>query len=82
MASLYAKDNITVNAIAPGLFETGITKLFFSNEDCLDLYCKKNPSGRYGNINELKGPIVFLSSDASSYVTGQFICVDGGYTSM
>jgi len=82
MASLYAKDNITVNAIAPGLFETGITSLFFSSEECLNMYKQKNPSGRYGDINEIKGPIIFLSSDASSYVTGQFICVDGGYTSM
>lgn len=79
MACSYARYNITVNAVGPGLFETGMTKdTLFKSEEFLNYYNKTNPSGRPGNKGEVSGPILFLSSDASSYVQGQFIVVDGG----
>lgn len=79
MACSYAKYNITVNAVGPGLFETGMTKdTLFKSEEFLNSYNKMNPSNRPGREGEVSGPIMFLSSDASSYVQGQFIVIDGG----
>lgn len=79
MACSYAKYNITVNAVGPGLFETGMTEnTLFKSEEFLKMYNHMNPSNRPGRHGEVSGPILFLSSDASSYVQGQFIVVDGG----
>ncbi len=83
MACSYAKYNITVNAVGPGLFETGMTKdTLFKSEEFLNAYNKMNPSNRPGKEGEVSGPILFLSSDASSYVQGQFIVIDGGGSSV
>ena len=83
MACSYAKYNITVNAVGPGLFETGMTKdTLFKSDKFLNAYNKMNPSCRPGREGEVSGPILFLSSDASSYVQGQFIVVDGGGSSV
>lgn len=79
MACSYAKYNITVNAVLPGLFETGMTEnSLFKSEEFLKMYNYMNPTCRPGRHGEVSGPILFLSSDASSYVQGQFIVVDGG----
>ena len=79
MACSYAKDGITVNAIGPALFETEMTAdTLFKSEQFLQGYNMLNPSGRPGRKGELNGTILFLSSDASSYVQGQYIIVDGG----
>lgn len=79
MAATYAQFGITVNAIGPALFETEMTsQKLFKSEEYLAYYAYTNPTGRPGNKGELNGPILFLSSDASSYVQGQFIVVDGG----
>lgn len=79
MACSYARYNITVNAVGPGLFETGMTKdTLFKSEEFLNVYNKLNPSNRPGVEGEVSGPVLFLSSDASSYVQGQFIVIDGG----
>ncbi len=81
MASSYAKYNITVNAVGPALFESEMTaNTLFKSEEFLSRYNSQNPSGRPGKKGEVNGPILFLSSDASSYVQGQFILVDGGST--
>ncbi len=81
MACSYAKYGITVNAIGPALFKTGMTKdTLFKSEEFLNGYNMLNPTGRPGNEKELNGTILYLSSDASSYVQGQFIIVDGGGT--
>lgn len=79
MACSYAQYGITVNAIGPALFETEMTQnsLFKSNE-FLQHYNAMNPSGRPAQKGELNGTVLYLSSDASSYVQGQFIIVDGG----
>lgn len=78
MAARYAKYGVTVNAIGPGLFKTGITANNFEVDGFEEMYEKINPSGRYGQSGELNGTILFLSSEASDYVQGQFIIVDGG----
>lgn len=79
MACSYAKYGITVNAIGPALFKTGMTRnTLFKSEEFLNSYNMLNPSCRPGNDDELNGTILYLSSDASSYVQGQFIIVDGG----
>lgn len=79
MAASYAKYNITVNAIGPALFETEMTKdTLFKSKIFLEEYCNLNPSSRPGNRGEVNGTIIYLSSNASSYVQGQFIVIDGG----
>ncbi len=81
MAASYGKYNITVNSIGPGLFESGMTKdSLFKSREFLDGYNHSNPMGRPGYKGELTGTVLYLSSDASSYVTGQYIRVDGGST--
>ena len=79
MACSYARYGITVNAIGPALFETEMTaEGLFKSEQFLTFYNQKNPSGRPGKKGELNGTILYLSSDASSFVQGQFIVLDGG----
>ncbi|MFV0393474.1 MAG: SDR family NAD(P)-dependent oxidoreductase, partial [Coprobacillaceae bacterium] len=79
MAASYGRYNITVNAIGPGLFESEMTsETLFKSEDFLNLYNGLNPMSRPGKQGELNGTILYFSSDASSYVNGQFIVVDGG----
>ncbi len=81
MAATYMKDNITINSVGPGLFESEMTaNTLFKNEEYLESYRKTNPASRPGRQGELNGTSLFLSSDASSYVTSQHILVDGGYT--
>jgi len=79
MAASYAKYGITVNAIGPALFESEMTsETLFKSEEFLNKYNTLNPAGRPGRKGELNGTILYLSSDSSSYVQGQFIIVDGG----
>lgn len=79
MACSYAKYGITVNAIGPALFKTEMTSdTLFKSEKFLNAYNAMNPAGRPGKKGELNGTVLYLSSDASSYVQGQFIVVDGG----
>lgn len=79
MACSYAKYGITVNAIGPALFKTEMTAdTLFKSEKFLNAYNAMNPAGRPGKKGELNGTVLYLSSDASSYVQGQFIVVDGG----
>lgn len=79
MAASYARYGITVNAIGPALFESEMTAgTLFKSEQFLQMYNHMNPSSRPGKKGELNGTVLYLSSDASSYVQGQFIVVDGG----
>lgn len=81
MAASYAQYGITVNAVGPGLFESEMTEgTLFKSGQFLKGYAYQNPSNRPGKQGELNGTIVYLSSDACSYVQGQFILVDGGLT--
>src|SRR5699024_9719607 len=80
MAASYARYNITVNAVGPGLFESEMTEdTLMKSEEFLKGYNHLTPASRPGNSGELSGTIIYVSSDASSYVTGQNIYVDGGF---
>ena len=80
MATSYGKYNITVNSIGPGLFESEMSQHSLFQGEFLKSHNERNPMNRPGDKGELNGTVLFLSSDASSYVTGQYIIVDGGYT--
>jgi NAD(P)-dependent dehydrogenase (short-subunit alcohol dehydrogenase family) len=80
MAVDFAKENICVNSIAPGRFWTQMTDSIFSNPALYDSAVSIIPMGRPGLPAELAGATVFLASDASDYITGQTIFVDGGWT--
>ncbi len=79
MAASYMEDNITVNSIGPGLFETEMTEgTLFKHDAFMQMYNHQCPASRPARKDELNGTILYLSSDASSYVTSQHIIVDGG----
>lgn len=81
MAASYAQYNITVNALGPGLFESEMTAdTLFKHQAFLNMYNSLCPASRPGAKGELNGPVLFFSSDAASYTTGQFIVVDGGFS--
>ena len=76
----WAKHGIQVNAIAPGYFVTELNKALVENKDFSDWLCKRTPAGRWGNVEELVGAAIFLSSMASNFVNGHVLMVDGGLT--
>jgi NAD(P)-dependent dehydrogenase (short-subunit alcohol dehydrogenase family) len=80
MAQQWAQYNIRVNAIAPGLTKTRFSEALWNNPDILKMAMSKTPLGRPAEPEEMVGAIIYLASDASSYVTGQVIAVDGGTT--
>ena len=78
LAAYWAKDNIRVNCIAPGPFPTDKTQSRLP--EFIERLDQKVPMGRMGRPEELKGLVVLLASEAGSYITGQNILVDGGWT--
>ena len=80
MAEAWSSNGVTVNAIAPGFFPTKLTTAVFKNESLSKKNAEQTCIGRNGKLDDLNGPILFLSSDASAYVTGQMLFVDGGFT--
>ena len=80
MAEAWSNDGITANAIAPGFFPTELTAPVFANPDLSARHAKATAIGRNGRLDDLDGATIFLASRASSYITGQIISVDGGYT--
>lgn len=81
LAGQWARDSIRVNAIAPGYFPTEMTAPMMESEASGLRYIRRNTMmGRPGTIDELDGVLLFLASAASSYVTGQVLAVDGGWT--
>lgn len=81
MATELSKYNINCNAIAPGYMKTEMTKIVRDNPERNKLIMDRLPIGYWGDPNELKGPVVFLASDASDYVCGVTLPVDGGWIS-
>ncbi|MEW6357946.1 MAG: glucose 1-dehydrogenase [Planctomycetota bacterium] len=69
---------ITVNCLAPGWFRTEQNKVLYENQEWVDYLCDRIPLKRPGRPTDLDGAVVFLASDASEYVTGQTLLVDGG----
>lgn len=82
VAAELAKHNITCNAICPGYFETELTSDTLNTESFSNYMKATVPLGRYGVRGELNAAAVFLASDEASYVTGQILAVDGGYTAV
>jgi NAD(P)-dependent dehydrogenase (short-subunit alcohol dehydrogenase family) len=81
LAAEWAEYNIRVNCISPGLFRTPlIDKFLEDHEDQHQLWIAHTPMRRIGEPHELSGAVVFLASDASSYMTGANLIIDGGYT--
>jgi NAD(P)-dependent dehydrogenase (short-subunit alcohol dehydrogenase family) len=74
----WARYGIRVNALAPGYFETDLTREFL-HSDFAEKMVKRIPQRRFGELEELDGPLLLLASDASSYMTGAVISVDGGH---
>ncbi len=73
---------IQVNALAPGYFATDLTAALVADIEFSTWIAQRTPAGRWGRVEELGGAVVFLSSDASSFVNGQILYVDGGMTAV
>ena len=80
LAQAYSKNGILVNAIAPGFFHTKLTESLFQDPEKLKVLAGKTMMNRNGEEEDLFGISVFLCSDANSYITGQTIFLDGGFT--
>lgn len=79
LARELARDGVRVNAIAPGVIETAMTKATREDPARLAGFVGRTPLGRVGQPDELVGPVVFLASDMASYVSGVTLPVDGGF---
>ncbi len=82
LAAEWAKHNITVNAIAPGFFESEMTATAINTPVFNQYVGISCPMKRIGKPGELNGLLIYLASDSSSYTTGQVVAVDGGWTSI
>ncbi|MDE0309205.1 MAG: SDR family oxidoreductase [Acidiferrobacterales bacterium] len=80
MAECWSPHGIMCNAIAPGFFPTALTAPVFDNPDAMNDMASRTAIGRNGEMADLRGPVIFLISPASDYVTGQVLYIDGGFT--
>jgi len=80
MATDWAKYGLQCNAIAPGYFDTPLNAALVNDPDFSAWLEKRTPAGRWGKVEELVGACIFLASDASSFVNGHVLYVDGGIT--
>ena len=80
MAEAWSPHGITANAIGPGFFPTELTKAVFDDPARAARNAAQTCIGRNGQLEDIDGPLLFLCSEASSYVTGQILMVDGGFT--
>jgi len=82
LAAELGSAGVRVNCVAPGVVETPLTEPIKRNPEWYNAYANKNALGRWATADEMAGPIVFLASDAASYVTGTVLFVDGGWTAI
>lgn len=80
IAQAWSRHGITCNAIGPGFFRTPLTQAVFSNQALAEHHAAQTCIGRNGELEDLHGATIFLASDASGYITGQTLMIDGGYT--
>ena len=80
IAESWSKRGVTCNAIAPGFFPTALTGPVFADQERAGRLAAQTAIGRNGRLEDLDGATLFLCSDASAYVTGQTLAVDGGFT--
>ena len=76
----YANQGIRINALAPGLVETSMTKAWFDDPEIRSYFVTNSPIGRVGQPEEIAGMVLFLCSDLGSFAAGQTFVLDGGYT--
>jgi NAD(P)-dependent dehydrogenase (short-subunit alcohol dehydrogenase family) len=80
LAVAWAGDGIRVNAVAPGWIATPLTRALQNDAVRSDQLLARTPLGRWGDAREVAGPVLFLSSEAASFMTGAIVTVDGGYS--
>ncbi|MBK1789133.1 SDR family oxidoreductase [Prauserella sp. ASG 168] len=78
----FGEAGVRVNAVAPGVVETPLTNQIKANKEWYDAYATKGALGRWSQPSELTGAVVFLASEAASFVTGSTVAVDGGWTAV
>lgn len=82
MTAEWAASGLRINAIAPGYFDTDMNQALVADEAFDGWVRGRTPAGRWGQVDELVGPAIWLASDASAFVTGQVVFVDGGMTAV
>lgn len=80
LANFYGKYNIRANCISPAGYGPGVAQLT-GKEEFVENYKRLTPLGRFANDEDIKGPVIFMASDAAAFITGQHLLVDGGWTS-
>ena len=78
----WAQTGVGVHAVAPGYTATELTLAGRSKPEWFETWMRMTPMGRLGEPHEIANAVVFLASDAASYITGTVLTVDGGYTAM
>jgi gluconate 5-dehydrogenase len=82
MCAEWGKHNIQANGISPGYFATELNQTLMADEKFSAWVCARTPQARWGKVEELQGAAIFLASDASSFVNGNILFVDGGMTAV